>query len=215
MHHPDTHTHAHIQTHQKQWAVKRCPYPPQKASTNQIRPDQNMPFKVRAGVREGAFRGAQPMRWPWEQLAWPEKKGEGLGGSGIIKEGTQKYNHYQSRNTSWTPLRAYSAPGPCLTNRLLHTRHLHPRYCNSPTASYSSPAPTLGPGLPLRKPGPYPRVYFKLVLIIACMSYLILWVRGLQKVSDVKYTTCVGSFTFSSLLIEDQFYKDFYTCTQA
>lgn len=53
MHHPDTHTHAHIHTHQRQWAVKRCPYPPQKASTNQIRPDQNMPFKVRDGVKGG------------------------------------------------------------------------------------------------------------------------------------------------------------------
>lgn len=53
MHQPDTHTHAHIHTHQRQWAVKRCPYPPQKASTNQIRPDQNMPFKVRDGVKGG------------------------------------------------------------------------------------------------------------------------------------------------------------------
>lgn len=89
MHHPDTHTHAHIHTHQKQWAVKRCPYPPQKASTNQIRPDQNMPFKVRAGVEVGggAFGEAQPTHWPWEQLAWPEKeRGDVKGGQGGIKK---------------------------------------------------------------------------------------------------------------------------------
>lgn len=138
MHHPDTHTHAHIHTHQKQWAVKRCPYPPQTASTNQIRPDQNMPFKVRAGAG-GGVRGAQPTLWPWEQLAWPERERDrnrdwerecgGAGGLGRIKkEVMQKHPHLtRSANTGWSPLRAHSAQGPGLTNHLLLPRSLFTR----------------------------------------------------------------------------------------
>lgn len=194
MHHPDTHTHAHIHTHQKQWAVKRCPYPPQKASTNQIRPDQNMPFKVRAGVRGGAVGGAEPTHWPWEQLAWPEREeswGWG-GGQGGIKKECKSTTSTGSGNPG--PLRAYSAPDPCLTTLLLHIQPLHPRYCNSPTTSHTSLAWTVGPGLPLRKPRPHLWVVF----IIPCMSYLILWVIGCRTISNVKYTTCIGYFVHYS-----------------
>lgn len=80
---------------------------------------------------------------------------------------------------------------------LLHT--LHPRYCNSPTASHTSLAWTVGPGLPLRKPRPHLWVVF----IIPCMSYLMLWVIRCRTSSNVKYNT-LDLFTFCSILIEDQ-----------
>lgn len=57
--HIHSHTHIHLHTHQKHWAVKRCPYPPQTASTNQIRPDQNMPFKAGTMVERRGARGVQ------------------------------------------------------------------------------------------------------------------------------------------------------------
>lgn len=127
------------------------------------------------------------------------KRGElRVGGQGGIKKECKSTTSTRSGNPG--PLRAYSAPDPCLTTLLLHTQPLHPRYCNSPTASHTSLAWTMGPGLPLRKPRPHLWVVF----IILCMSYLILWVIGCRTISNVKYTACVGSFTFCSLLIEDQ-----------
>lgn len=211
MHHPDTHTHAHIHTHQKQWAVKRCPYPPQKASTNQIRPDQNMPFKVRAGVGGGSW-GSRADTLTLGAISMTRKRGELRvgGGQGGIKKECKSTTSTGSGNPG--PLRAYSAPDPCLTTLLLHIQPLHPRYCNSPTTSHTSLAWTVGPGLPLRKPRPHLWVVF----IIPCMSYLILWVIGCRTISNVKYTTCIGYFTFCSLLIEDQLKrKKSYMCTQA
>lgn len=107
MHHTDTHTHAQSHAHQKQWAVKCCHYPPQTASTNQIRPDQNMPFKGRAGA--GAFRGGQLTLWPWEQLAWPgrerdrdwEKEREWVGGRGWgVSEQNKEQDNAEAPPTS-------------------------------------------------------------------------------------------------------------------
>lgn len=157
----------------------------------------------------GAVGGAQPTHWPWEQLAWPERaESWGWGGQGGIKKECKSTTSTRSGNPS--PLRAYSAPDPCLTTLLLHTQPLHPRCCNSPTASHTSLAWTVGPRLPLRKPRPHLWVVF----IIPCMSYLILWVIGCRTISNVKYTTCVGSFTFCSLLIEDQLKRKNPTCAR-
>lgn len=128
MHHPDTHTHAHIHTHQKQWAVKRCPYPPQTASTNQIRPDQNMPFKAVAGMggvqgstADALTLGAISMTREGERQRQTLGEREWRGGlSRIKKEVMQTHPHLtRSANRGWSPLRAHSAQGPGLTSLLL------------------------------------------------------------------------------------------------
>lgn len=148
MHHPDTHTHAHIHTHQKQWAVKRCPYPPQTASTNQIRSDQNMPFKARAGVgvcwggvqgstADALTLGAISMTRKGERQRQRLGEKEWRGGlSRIKKEVMQKHPHLsRSANRGWSPLRAHSAQGPGLTNLLLLFRSLFTRAPLTPLPS--------------------------------------------------------------------------------
>lgn len=126
MHHPDTDTHAHMHTHQNQWAVKCCPYPPQTASTNQIRPDQNMPFKARAwGLGKGAgvvgvqgsaadvlTLGAISMtRKSERRRLWKrERKKGGVGGCAEYGKRWCKSNPLFTRpaNRGWSPLRTHT-----------------------------------------------------------------------------------------------------------
>lgn len=179
MHHPDTHTHAHIHTHQRQWAVKHCPYPPQKASTNQIRPDQNMPFKVRDGVKGGIQESTA------EALT--------LGAISMTREGERRvesgeagWNKNGSNAKVTSPLRLEMRVGvlwgPTQHWALVLLTSSHSKLglftqdtVTPPMPLCTSPAWTVGPGLPLRKPRPHRCVFFILVLIITCKSYLILW----------------------------------------
>lgn len=215
MHHPDTHTHAHIHTHQRQWAVKRCPYPPQKASTNQIRPDQNMPFKVRDGVK-GGILGSTADALTLGAISMTrerERRVEG-GETGWNKNGNNAkvpspLGLEMGVGVLWGPTQHQA---PVLPTSSHSTLSLFTQdTLTPPMLLYTSLALTLGPVLPLRKPRPHRCVFFILVLIITCMSYLILWVIGFQKVSHIKSTT--GSFTCCSLLKEDELNrKDSHTC---
>lgn len=206
MHQPDTHTHAHIHTHQRQWAVKRCPYPPQKASTNQIRPDQNMPFKVRDGVK-GGIQGSTADTLTLGAISMTrerERRVEG-GEAGWNKNGgnakvPSSLGLEMRVGVFWGPTQHQARVLPTSSASALR---LFTQDTGTPLMPlYTSAAWTLGPGLPLRKPRPHLCVFFILVLIITCISNLILWVTGFQKVNVIKCTMCVGSFTCWSLLIE-------------